>query len=311
MRFPGPLVQEPRNWRGTRLEDLDKHRLASRRFRKLQFFPLRGPGFLSISRNFLDVRQLPDSISEGSLTGRIAVVIDVLRATTTMTAALANGATAVIPCQTVEAARAECRRHPGALSGGERGGLKIEGFDLGNCPGEYSAATVGRRTIVFTTTNGTRALAACQDARQVVLGAFVNAAAVIRHVLDFDGDATLVCAGTDGVPTLEDSLLAGCLVEGLMDASGGRRYRPAAAAHAALEMWRTARRRLREPAGLAGILATCQGGKNLVRLGLERDLELAAEVDRWSCVPCRNQGTGWIEAGRPVQPAAPVDKLPL
>ena len=105
-------------------------------------------------------------------------MIDVLRASTTIVVALARGATAVLPRRSIEEALAAAADHPGAVLGGERGGLKIAGFDLGNSPPEYTADRVAGRPVVITTTNGTLALAACHAAAEVLVGAIVNRAAV-------------------------------------------------------------------------------------------------------------------------------------
>ena len=145
-----------------------------------------------------------------------AVVIDVLRATTTLTTAFANGARAVLPAATVPEAHALRDRTPGALLCGERDGRKIEGFDLGNSPAEYDAAIVAGRTLVFASTNGSQAMLAARAARRTLLGAFVNASAVVRAV---GGDAavTLVCAGKLGRFCLEDAACAGLLCARLAD----------------------------------------------------------------------------------------------
>src|SRR5258706_13920045 len=133
----------------------------------------------------LDVYLLPALVEPAQLAGKTAVVIDVLRATTTIVHALAAGATQVIPCLEVdEARRIAAELGERAISGGERGGKQIPGFDLGNSPAEYSRERVAGKTVVFTTTNGTRAMLRCKAARRVLLGAFVNFSAVCRELVD-------------------------------------------------------------------------------------------------------------------------------
>ncbi len=114
---------------------------------------------------------------QGAAAGGIAVVIDVLRASTTIATALAHGAVAVRAVPTVDEAR-RVALAGAALLGGERGGLPIAGFDLGNSPREYTPERVAGRKLVITTTNGTAALAACGAAREIVVGAIVNRSAV-------------------------------------------------------------------------------------------------------------------------------------
>src|SRR5205823_10380648 len=140
---------------------------------------------------------------------KTVVVIDVLRATTTIVHALAAGAREVVPCLEVEdARRIAAELGKAAILGGERRGLPIPGFDVGNSPAEYTRQRVGGKTVVFTTTNGTRAMQRCKFASRVLLGAFVNFSAVCRELAVVDHVA-LVCAGTDGHVTREDTLLAG------------------------------------------------------------------------------------------------------
>ena len=126
---------------------------------------------------------LPTLVDPEQLRGRVAVVIDVLRATTTIIHALARGAECVIPCLEVEAARQAAQKiGSSALLGGERGGMRIDGFDFGNSPTEYVSEKISGRTIVFSTTNGTRAMLHCRQAAKILLGAFVNRAAVAQAV---------------------------------------------------------------------------------------------------------------------------------
>jgi 2-phosphosulfolactate phosphatase len=153
---------------------------------------------------------------------RIVVVIDVLRAATTVAAALANGARAVIPFETVEetAMRAKAYARGEVQLAGERRMARIDGFDLGNSPDEYTADVVAGRTILYSTTNGTAALTASIGARSCFFAAFVNAAATIaavRSAVTDGGDVTIVCAGHERHIALEDVVCAGRLVRGICD----------------------------------------------------------------------------------------------
>ena len=146
------------------------------------------------------------------------------------------------------------------------------------------------KTVVFTTTNGTRALLHAKRAKQIVLGAFVNATAVVQHLIGQE-DVHLLCAGTDGQPTDEDTMLAGMLAEKLQRQGGGQ-YKLNDEAIAACELWRHTleiiQTPMTEPPGpepLAKILRHSLGGKNLVSLGMDRDILAAARIDRFAIVP--------------------------
>ena len=147
--------------------------------------------------------------------GKIAVVIDVLRATSVITTALSNGARSVIPLTTVEEAESRFAASDAAstLKGGERNSVKIEGFDLANSPLEYKKSLVAGKDIVFTTTNGTQALQGVKGADEVIVSCFRNQAAVADHLLKVQKDVVLVCAGTHGQFSLDDGLCAGRLVK--------------------------------------------------------------------------------------------------
>lgn len=158
--------------------------------------------------------------------GKTAVVIDVLRATSVITTALDNGAQEVIPVKTVEHAQSLYATCDNALRGGERNALKIEGFELSNSPLEYKKKTVEGKTIIFTTTNGTNAINNVKGADEVVLACFRNAEAVVNHFKRLPDpptpfqrgnrdsrDIVIVCAGTEGRFSLDDGLCAGMLIE--------------------------------------------------------------------------------------------------
>ena len=209
-----------------------------------------------------------------------------MRATTTICHALSAGATAVVPCLEIDEARAKAGRVSGLVAlGGERQGLRIEGFDLGNSPSEYTPETVGGRTVVFTTTNGTRAMHRAAQAAEILIGAFVNRRALVRELRNRKR-VDLLCAGTHGAITAEDCLLAGAVVEGLADGPVELNDQ----ARLARDAWRT----VREGGPLAAALRECQGGRNLIAEGFDADIDTAAVADRFELVPRLDASTGRI-----------------
>jgi 2-phosphosulfolactate phosphatase len=209
--------------------------------------------------------------------GRFAVVIDALRATTVAAAALASGASSVVPVAEVGEAMKlyESFVEDGALLCGERGGNRIPGFHLGNSPLEFTPEAVRGRTLVMTTTNGTRAILAAKDAAKLALGAFVNASAVAHAAAASGLDVAVVCAGTQGFFTLEDALAAGAIADAL------------GAPEADMDdLTLLALRLYRQNAGdLAGALKDCAHARNLVELGYGADLEYCMKRDLLSVVP--------------------------
>jgi 2-phosphosulfolactate phosphatase len=241
----------------------------------------------------IDVYLLPSLVEPNELAGSTAVVVDVLRATTTMIQALAAGATQVVPCLEVIQARAQAAIiGPEAVLGGERAGGKIKGFDLGNSPEEYTRASVGGKCVVMTTTNGTRALDRCRKARRVLIGAFVNLSAVCRELASEERIA-IVCAGTDFQVTREDTLFAGAVVTELT------RDLPRSPvlndqAEIAADAWRSAAANLAADP-LSRMLRASQGGRNLIGIGMENDIDLAAQIDKFDLVPELDLQTWRIE----------------
>jgi 2-phosphosulfolactate phosphatase len=226
------------------------------------------------------VHLLPDLLPRDGLDGGTAVVIDVLRATTVIPTALHAGCESVLPCVEIDEARSLAASMPDgrALLGGERLGLPIEGFDLGNSPAEYTDQVCRARTLVITTTNGTRAIRACRGARRIMAAGFVNLAATAHLIrqswLDDPTEAVhLVCAGTDGQVSLEDTLLAGALAHVL--SQRGDHPIPLANDAARLAIAVAPRAFDRLPA----LLRDGQGGRNLIDLGLAADVDFAARVD--------------------------------
>lgn len=246
----------------------------------------------------LKVHFLPALTSPEELAGGAVVVIDVLRATTTIIHAIAAGARAVIPCLEIDEARRLAAGFPPgeALLGGERGGVRIEGFDLGNSPEEYNRATVGGKMVVMTTTNGTRAMMLCRQAKRVLVGAFVNASAVARSLLQ-EERVHLLCAGTEGEITREDVLFAGRVAYSLLRELPGSKPEQNDPCRIARECyqnvlsadgidWSTgADSRSEEIGVLTQELRHSRGGRNLIEVGLQHDIGVAALVDQFAIVP--------------------------
>jgi 2-phosphosulfolactate phosphatase len=229
----------------------------------------------------VDVLLGPGEWNNCDLAGRTAVVVDVLRATTTITAALAAGAEAVVPFSDLDECRAYREKEPAVLLGGERGGVRPPGFDLGNSPLEYTPERVAGRRIAYTTTNGTRALAACRGAEEVLLGALVNRRAVAQKLAAAGRDATIMCAGKRGGPNLEDTYCAGAIIYVLeslatdgVDLSDRSRIARAVFGD-----------------GDAGaVLARCEHGRTLVGLGFGEDVEYCGRVDVLGTVGALEEG---------------------
>jgi 2-phosphosulfolactate phosphatase len=254
------------------------------------------------------VHLVPDLVSIQDLAGQVVVVVDVLRATTTLACALEAGAEKVQPCLEVAEARelAQVRRLAGeqVLLGGERGGEPIAGFDLGNSPLEYTAETVGGRALIFTTTNGTRALMRCIGAERVLLGSLVNRAAVLRAIQGKE-QVHILCAGTDGEPSWEDTLFAGAIVDAWCSQGEASQVLLNDAARMAWRGWQSIRR----PEGNAseGLVASLRlgaGGSNLIRIGRAADIDFAARLDIISTVPELMLSEWWI---RPCKPGGGAD----
>lgn len=228
------------------------------------------------------VHLLPDLVEPQQLAGKTAVVIDVLRATTTVVTALASGAREVLPCLEIADARAKAAQTESPILGGERGGLRIEGFQLGNSPAEYDERTVRGRTVIFTTTNGTRAMMRCKLAKRVLIAGFVNLSAICRE-LTSEREIEIVCAGTDGHVTREDTLLAGAIVDELSRLND-LPLQTNDQADIAADAWRAAVGQMTGSSLLGQALRASRGGRNLIEIGHENDIDLAAEMDRFELV---------------------------
>lgn len=224
-----------------------------------------------------------------SLSGRTAVVFDVLRATSTMITALSHGCRGVIPVETVEearelAARLAAKGEP-VLLAGERGGLKIKDFPYGNSPLEFSPEVVRGRWLVLTTSNGTRAICrAAGAASRVLVGSLLNAGAVARELLKGGSDVVMICAGSEGSFSLEDALAAGVVMSEMkLTDLGCLSDLAVAALHLA---------RVYEGDFLTAFTHS-RHGRKLMNLGREADLRWCAQKDAYDIVPVVKKGDGF------------------
>lgn len=161
----------------------------------------------------IDVCYTPDLIHQYEVENKTVVVIDILRATSCMVAGLASGVKSITPVATVE--ECEALGEQGYTMAGERGGKKLPQFHIGNSPFEYMSPELKGKKIAATTTNGTQAIELSKKANEVIIGAFLNQKAVVKHLAKTQNDILLFCAGWQGKYNLEDSLFAGALCHAL------------------------------------------------------------------------------------------------
>nr|WP_053377866.1 2-phosphosulfolactate phosphatase [Paenibacillus sp. FJAT-27812] len=226
--------------------------------------------------------QVISSVNEASSARfhhKTAIIIDVLRATSTIVTAIAAGASCIIPAETVMEARALQR--PGDLLGGERFCRKIAGFDLGNSPEEYTEQVVAGKRIVLTTTNGTRAIHKSMRADHVITASLLNAEACARTAIELRRDVVILCAGSHDEFAIEDGLCAGLVLDRLqalsqitveMDDFGS----------AMLALYRNRSSQVRDT------IMNGMTGKKLLKLGMRKDIEACSAIDIYNEVPRLN-----------------------
>ncbi len=205
---------------------------------------------------------------DDQVSARVGIVVDVVRATSSIAQALASGYERVLCCAEIDEARA-LRAELGdeAVVGGERNGVVIEGFDLGASPREF-AQEPKAKTLILTTTNGTRTiLTAAASCEVVLLGSLLNLSSVVGAAHGAGGDVAIVCSGFKGAFALDDAYCAGRIVAQLE----GERSDAAIAAEVVARAW---------PSALAGLTARTYGPS-----GLEADIEFCAQVDSLHTVP--------------------------
>lgn len=233
----------------------------------------------------IDVIQPGMRIDSPRLQNSIAVVIDILRASTTIVTAFANGCREIIPVPEIEDARQILASRPqeSMLLCGERSARIIEGFDLGNSPLEYSAERVRGRTLVLTTSNGTRALVRAGEAKKILVLSFLNFQMVCYLLRERTEDVFVFCSGSGGRESLEDSVCAGMLAE-QMQITLEDRVELNNAAKNAMELAR------KHQTNLLVMLKTCKHGSFLMNEGFADDLDICARLNTRSVIPVFEDG---------------------
>jgi 2-phosphosulfolactate phosphatase len=235
--------------------------------------------------NNVEVVFTPEEIKNRRLSDKLIVVIDVLRASSTIITALACGCRGVVPILSPEQAKEKAQqfKKEEVLLGGEREGRKIKGFDLGNSPREYQKEIVEDRIIIFSTTNGVKTLERVRGAFRIIIASFLNLQATFNYCSKFQGDILLACAGKEGYFSLEDTVCAGMLINSLRDIYSDT-CQEVDANLTAQVLYKKFGNNILE------MLRKSQHGRYLESIGLRKDLEFCSQLDIFNIVPIFRDG---------------------
>ena len=221
----------------------------------------------------------PVNLDELYFTGKTIVVIDVLRASNTIIAALNNGAREIVPVGSIEfAVKVSGGMFGGhTLLGGERNTKRIDGFALGNSPREYTEEIVSGKSIVFYTTNGSKAIAKAKFSDNLFVCSFSNISALADHLVRLNLDFEILCAGRNNSFSMEDSICAGKLIARIQESDGELVLNDSSTA--CLSLYRTYGTDIFE------MLKNSDHGKLLIENGFEEDIKICSEVDNVKVIP--------------------------
>jgi 2-phosphosulfolactate phosphatase len=228
---------------------------------------------------------------ELTLKDKNVVVIDVLRATTTMTIALANGAKEIIPADTATKAARIAKGAGSSLLCGERAGKIIEGFNLGNSPLEYTPAAVKDKSLIFSTTNGTGSIVKARHAKSCVLASFVNLSVVAEYINSLHEDVIIICSGKLSNFAIEDAVCAGLIIDKVMSTTVGEYMtNDPEIACLSLNNYFIGGIGSAKNAEIHKLLSECEHGKYLDSIGFKEDLEVCARLDSVGVLPVVKNG---------------------
>jgi len=226
----------------------------------------------------IDVCLSPEMVHLHKTEGKVVVVIDILRATSCMTTALANGINSITAVATLDECKALGQK--GCITAAERDGSKVEGFDLGNSPFSYQDPKLRGKDIVVTTTNGTQAIVKSKGASEIIVGSFLNFSAIVNYLRSQDADVLLHCAGWKGKMNLEDTLFAGAVV----DALKGDFAHDEDSVLTALNLYYSAKN------DMMGFLSNSSHVRRLKGLGILKDIEFCLTKDVYNVLPIIKDG---------------------
>lgn len=221
----------------------------------------------------------PPNVDELYFTGKTTVIIDVLRATTTITTALINGAKEIVPVSSVEfAMKASGSMFGGqTLLGGERNTKKIDGFNLGNSPFEYKSETISGKSIILFTSNGSKAIVKSKFSEHSIICSFHNLSAVAKYLVELNKNVEILCSGRNGVFSLEDTICAGKLVTEIASLKEGIELTDSSLA--ALTLAKSLGKNLKK------MLMESEHGKILVENGFEEDIKYCSKLNSTDVIP--------------------------
>lgn len=221
----------------------------------------------------VEVCLTPELIHQHDLGGKVVVVVDIFRATSCIVTGLACGVEAIRPVSEVEETKSLGAQ--GYIMAGERGGIKVEGFDLGNSPFEYQDESLKGKKVAISTTNGSQAILKSAGASEILIGAFLNLEALMEYLLQLPQNVVIHCAGWKGTPNLEDTLFAGALIDETME-----EITPVGdSALLAHQLY------ISTHENLLGIALDSSHAKRLKDFGITQDLEFCMEGSKYQVVP--------------------------
>jgi len=230
----------------------------------------------------IDLLLSRSEIQPDKVAGRLVVIIDVWRASTSIITALANGCAGIIPVAEVEQARALAKKFPpnSILLGGERNELPIPGFDLSNSPLDYSADLVKNKRIIFTSSNGAKLFSNAHSAEKTVVGGFLNVTILSDLILGNNLDVSILCAGKNGQFGLEDAVCGGMIIDKVIKKTPGRceieLNDGALAARILYDFYAN---------NLSELIYQSSHGKRLIEIGQEPDLLISLSTDSKEIIP--------------------------
>jgi 2-phosphosulfolactate phosphatase len=218
------------------------------------------------------------------INGRVAVIIDVLRASTSIITALANGCRGILPVSEIDEAKQLAQQFPpeSILLGGERNEMPIPGFDLSNSPLEYTADKVIEKRIIFTSSNGAKLFNYIRDAHKAIVAGFVNVTASSEFIIEHNADVSIMCAGKNRLFGIEDAVCGGMIVDKILNKTS---------VYLNLNDGAVAAQRLylSYADNITEMLYQTSHGKRLVEIGSEQDIKACGQLDSFNTIPILRQ----------------------